>query len=164
MIISVCSVSHADVFYVNSLYVCVVYSLIENTYGICNSTYLCLSIPKHLATAHIYCASLGKPSWAGIVSAQAGWRSASGAGNLYSWFPLPVAPRLLKGALSHWATFQARSTYRHSQGSRAPPWSGGVHTLSDCRYDISHLYCVVDLIYYTWSMCIWFASDYVFIT
>ena len=66
-------------------------------------------------------------------------------------FLIPTSGRTTptKGGVVSLSGIPSSGTYRHSQGSRAPPWSGVVHTLSDCRYDISQLYCVVDLIYYT---------------
>ena len=71
---------------------------------------------------------------------------------------------------SHHAYFRGRcltrqhSSSRHTQsrsreqGSAPGPFV--VHTLSDCRYDISHLSYVVELIFYTGVMCILFAVLY----
>ena len=99
LIMSVCSTSHADMLYVNRIYVCIVNMKLENTYGLWNPTYMQCPYPSHLCHGAIFCARLGTLSWPLRILV-----SAAGMG--ICGFPLPVAARVLEWALPHQAAFQ----------------------------------------------------------
>ena len=157
---SVCSTSHADMLYVNRIYVCIVNIKLEITYGLCIPTYLQCPFPSYLCYSAYPSAQLGYAVRCchGLC---AGWLAQRPCKREWE-FLIPTSGRTMPtwGGVVSPGDIPARGTHSQGHGSRAPPWSVVVHTLSDCRYDISHLSYVVELIFYTGVMCILFAVLY----
>ena len=140
-------------FYVNSLYECIVYCLIENTFELCKSTYSCLLNPSILLGCTPSAQVWVTPSWVGIVSAQVSWRSGPQweLESAYSNFRSQSV--LKRGRCRSWQHSKLRRTHGDSQGGGALPWSV---LFRQCHivHMIFHT-CIVLMIWYiTLEVCV----------
>ena len=134
---SVCSTSHADMLYVNRIYVCIVNIKLEITCGLCIPTYLQCPFPSYLCYSAYPSAPLGHcygpcASWLAQRACEREWE-----------FLIPTSGRTTPtwGGVASPGSIPARGTHRQGHGSECPPQT------NCCTY------CqIVDMIYHTWVM------------